>query len=577
MWKGTWRTPASHQWTIRAVRRPRRPCAHEPAVDALEVRQLLTAALAPIPNLSVPSLLGAQVSLDGSGSGDPSQTFTASSSNPDIQVSVAQGTFWTITVSHSPANVSDVTINNESMTFQLFGDLTPLTVARITTLTNDHYFTTATLPGSVPAGPGKYIPRITSDASTGFSVIQGGSGSPTSTASSSGLPPIATEPVQQLAFTGVYQIGMANTGQPNSTDAQFFISTGTFTPAIQQTLDFNYTIFGQLVSGQQTLADLSHVAVQTNSFGELSQPITPVTIAAVTLSSTSPSGVLHIDATQARAGETATVTVTAKDPTDGTQVTRTFDVAVGSYNGPADPAINFRPFASPVTVTTSENQAGSVHLAGQSGYPDPSQPGTLSYTILTQPAHGTLSQFDAATGRLVYTPDPDYSGTDSFEYQVTATGPLAAPATTVSNPAVVTIAVQPAAVFPVAVTGVSDVVNARNLVTQITVDFSGPLNASQAVKRCYYRLAIASPSGSFSGKYARVVLLRKPVYSAGGYVVTLRPGRPFTLARPVQLLIRGNPPHALRDSRGVPIDGNHDGKPGGNAIVVLSSSGATIG
>ena len=32
--------------------------------------------------------------------------------------------------------------------------------------------------------------------------------------------------------------------------------------SIQQAFDFNYTIFGQLVSGQQTVTDLSKVAVQ---------------------------------------------------------------------------------------------------------------------------------------------------------------------------------------------------------------------------------------------------------------------------------------------------------------------------
>ena len=85
---------------------------------------------------------------------------------------------------------------------------------------------------------------------------------------------------------------------------------------------FNYTIFGQLVSGQQTLTDLSKVAVTTNSSGEDSQPITPVVINSVALSSTNPNGVLHIDTTSARAGETATITVTATDPSDGTHVTQ---------------------------------------------------------------------------------------------------------------------------------------------------------------------------------------------------------------------------------------------------------------
>ena len=74
---------------------------------------------------------------------------------------------------------------------------------------------------------------------------------------------------------------MANTGgTPGTlnTDAQFFITNGTLSQSFQQAWDFNYTIFGQLVSGQQTVTDLSKVAVTTNSSGEDSQPITPVVI-----------------------------------------------------------------------------------------------------------------------------------------------------------------------------------------------------------------------------------------------------------------------------------------------------------
>ncbi|HKM53017.1 MAG TPA: peptidylprolyl isomerase, partial [Isosphaeraceae bacterium] len=233
-----------------------------PLVEPMENRRLMTASLAPISNISVPALLGYQLTLDGSGTTD-NQSFTATSSNPDIKVSVATGPFWTVTVSHSPSSSSDVTITNESMTFQLFNDLTPNTVSRIETLSNGtsgssgNFYTS-----SAYGGPGKYIPRITNTASSGFSIIQGGSTSATSTSSSSTLTPfIDTEPVQQLAFTGQYQLAMANTGSPTSTDAQFFITNGTLSTSTQQSFDFNYTIFGQLVSGQQTVTDLGKVVV----------------------------------------------------------------------------------------------------------------------------------------------------------------------------------------------------------------------------------------------------------------------------------------------------------------------------
>jgi len=419
----------------------------QPLVEFLEGRQLLAASLAPITSFSVPAQLGYQLPLNGSGTTDPSQTFTATSSNPNIKVSVAQGQFWTVTVSHMPApNTSDITIDNESMTFQLFGDLTPITAARIATLTSENYYTTATLPNSNPAGPGKYIPRITSVSSSGFSAIQGGSGSPTSTSSFSGLPPIATEPVQQLAFTGSNQLAMANTGQPDSTDAQFFITNGTVSQSVQQTFDFNYTLVGQLVSGQQTVTNLSQVAVQDNTpppggTAELSQPITPVVINSATLSSTNPNGVLHIDTTSAAAGQTATITVTAHDPTGNTTMTQSFTVTVSAYNGPSNPVINFVPFASPVSAATTVNTPVTVQLAGKSGYPDATNPGTLTYKLTSQPTKGTISQFNATTGTLVYTPNKNYTGPDTFQYTVLGSGPQSAPNNIPSQPGTVTMTV----------------------------------------------------------------------------------------------------------------------------------------
>ncbi len=71
----------------------------------------------------------------------------------------------------------------------------------------------------------------------------------------------------------------------------------------------------------------------------------------MTVSSTTtdnyPSGTLLLDTSHATAGETATITVTATDPTDGSTVTQSFTVTVGTYAGPTDPAINFAPFANP--------------------------------------------------------------------------------------------------------------------------------------------------------------------------------------------------------------------------------------
>ncbi|MGZ3356834.1 MAG: hypothetical protein ACXVBO_18520, partial [Isosphaeraceae bacterium] len=51
------------------------PRAHQPFPEILEDRQLLTASLQPILNLTVPAQLGYQLALDGSGNITPARKF----------------------------------------------------------------------------------------------------------------------------------------------------------------------------------------------------------------------------------------------------------------------------------------------------------------------------------------------------------------------------------------------------------------------------------------------------------------------------------------------------------------------
>lgn len=400
-----------------------------PLVEVLEGRQLMTASLAPISDLtSVPAKMGFQIPLDGSGTTSPSQTFTATSDNPAIRVSVAQGPFWNLTVSHtSSGQPGDISFTNSPMTFQLFSDLTPNTVARISNFTSTGYY----------VDTGKYFPRILNTF-----VAQGGSNSATSTASSSGVAPIATEPVQQLNFSGNFQLAMANANTPTNkvtTDAQFFITYGP-----QTFLDYNYTLFGQLVSGQATMNNLASVTVQTNGATppEISVPVSPVTITSATMTTQNPNGTLLIDTTNATtANQTANITVTATDPTDNTTVTRTFKVTTVAYNGPSAPPINFVPTANPVSASIAPGDTSvPVQLSASSNYPDTTKPGTFLYNIVTQPSHGTITQFNSTTGSLVYVPNAGYSGPDTFQFAASSTGSVSgAAASPASIPSTATI------------------------------------------------------------------------------------------------------------------------------------------
>jgi len=86
---------------------------------------------------------------------------------------------------------------------------------------------------------------------------------------------------------------------------------------------------------------------------------------------------------------------------------------------------NYRPPEVSVPPSYTLDEDGSVNVTLVGTDPDGSLD-VLSYTIFTQPKHGTLSGTGAD---LVYTPDPYYYGTDSFSYQVSDGMYSSAPAT----------------------------------------------------------------------------------------------------------------------------------------------------
>src|SRR4051812_5178997 len=61
---------------------------YRPGLESLERRQVLNASLAALPDVSALLYEGYQVPLNGSGSAGSQQSFTVTSSNPDIKASV---------------------------------------------------------------------------------------------------------------------------------------------------------------------------------------------------------------------------------------------------------------------------------------------------------------------------------------------------------------------------------------------------------------------------------------------------------------------------------------------------------
>jgi peptidyl-prolyl cis-trans isomerase A (cyclophilin A) len=98
-------------------------------------------------------------------------------------------------------------------------------------------------------------------------MIQGGD--PTGTgAGDGGVPVIADEFNTGFKFDGKGRLAMANTGQPRSQATQFFI-----TDAPYPSLDGKYSLFGQVVDGQEVVTKIAGVPRDAND-----KPTTPVVI-----------------------------------------------------------------------------------------------------------------------------------------------------------------------------------------------------------------------------------------------------------------------------------------------------------
>jgi PKD repeat protein len=75
-------------------------------------------------------------------------------------------------------------------------------------------------------------------------------------------------------------------------------------------------------------------------------------------------------------------------------------------------AVPDAPIADSQTLTTPEDNPLPVTVSATDADDDP-----LTYGVISDPSNGTISEFDPVTGTLVYTPDQDFYGTDSFVFE----------------------------------------------------------------------------------------------------------------------------------------------------------------
>lgn len=227
-----------------------------------------------------------------------------------------------------------------NMKFALLRDMAPVTTGFIAGFAQAGYYN------------GLDFFRITNlgDSASGF-IAQGGDPSETGT----GTPGFSynNEFSPSLIFTGAGQLAMANSGFDSSTykgsnGSQFFITQGPI-----RSLDFGYTIFGQLLTGFDTMNKVMGVPLQSDG----SSPVAKVEMDTVSVSPDNTDAILLVSS-GAYAPGGGTLKVSARDQygnpamsiTTGTFETPGLSIPIST---PSVDTVNDPPFLVPVQNVTA--------------------------------------------------------------------------------------------------------------------------------------------------------------------------------------------------------------------------------
>ncbi|MGI9470361.1 MAG: Ig-like domain-containing protein, partial [Rubripirellula sp.] len=257
------------------------------------------------------------------------------------------------------------------MVFELFEGRAPRAAGRVADLAEDGFY------------DGIIFHRVVDDF-----VIQAGDPTGTGTSGSDlGTFDDDFHPDLQHNRDGILSFAKSNDDTNNS---QFFV-----TEVPTRFLDFNHSIFGQLVEGFDVREAISETAT-----GAGDKPINDVTIDTIEVFDDTENSVVMLKATGNGVG-TTNVTFTVTDE-DGNSFSETVEVTVGNDNA------NSQPYLEDVAAqpTTPTNTVAQLQLESFDVEGDPVQyfaqslsPGNASVTV------------DSSTGLLTVTPATNFSGT----------------------------------------------------------------------------------------------------------------------------------------------------------------------
>ncbi len=175
----------------------------------------------------------------------------------------------------------------------------------------------------------------------------------------------------------------------DTNNSQFFI-----TAADTRSLDFNHSVFGQLVEGDSVRAGINRTVT---TVGE--KPDNDIIINSISIFDDLENGIVRLKGLGA-AGSTSLITVTATD-SEGNSTSQTFTVTVANDPSNSTPFLNDIPAVNGVAGQPITFQLGSQDVEGD----------TVQYTVEKVSGGTYTATVNASTGLVTVTPPADFSGT----------------------------------------------------------------------------------------------------------------------------------------------------------------------
>jgi cyclophilin family peptidyl-prolyl cis-trans isomerase len=403
-------------WFRRSSRKSRKPSksvwrlrCYRPNLDVLEDRCLLAAPVftvfgnpagQPLP-VAIPAgktLIVPVTGTDQNPGGTVNNISLTAPSGSGVTVTPLSGaSFLQINVSHASSGPTDPAFTG-TMEFELFGTLTPRTVSYITGLVESGFYNGLIFHRIVTTGPTSQLEAIQGGDPNG-----NGSGGPPGPGTPSPALQFPDELNSNAIFSGTGQLAMANSGN-DTNGSQFFVTLNQ-----PRFLDFNHTIFGQMVRGFDVLSEIDAVPTDANS-----KPLAPVTMTSVQIVQDPNAAVFLVQASSSAAGSVS-LTVSGTSSVTGEQGTSPVPtgVAAGTPNDPPILNINSAPLnfnqasGGPVTnLVTPKDTPVSFTLSSTDLEGD-----TPKYDVtITDTAKNASVNVNPTSGQVTITPNAGFTG-----------------------------------------------------------------------------------------------------------------------------------------------------------------------